>query len=229
MKKRTQKILASIIKSHVKSAQPVSSAFLAKKFDVSSATMRNEMADLEKEGYIYQPHTSAGRVPTEQAYAFYIENFLQDKELSTKIKKDILKEVKKAEDKIGKIKKMARQIADISNETVLVAFAPNSIYYTGLSNLFSKPEFANPEIICGLSEIIDHLDEVMHEIFNKIENLEILIGKENPFGNDCSSILAPYSLSKKEKGILGILGPMRMDYNSNVSLLKKAREVISKF
>ena len=231
MKPRTQKILTSIIKEYTRSAQPVSSAFLAEKFKVSSATMRNEMADLEKEGYIYQPHTSAGRVPTEKGYLFYIENFLQEKKFSNNTEKEVLKKLNKiSDDHLVKIKELAKSLADISGETVLVGFTPNNVYYTGLSNLFSKPEFSRQEIVCNVSQIIDHLDEVMHKLFNQVgEEIEILVGRKNPFGTDCSTIFIPYKLSKKEKGLLGILGPMRMDYNSNMSLLKYAREVISKF
>jgi len=188
------------------------------------------MADLEKDSYIYQPHTSSGRVPTEKGYVFYIENFLKDKKISTDLEKEALKNTKKIEkDKVLKIKELAKYLADKSGETVLVGFSQNHVYHTGLSNLFSKPEFRNHEIVCDISQVIDHLDEAMYDLFDRIDvEVKILIGEKNPFGSACSIILTSYQLSKKEKGLLCILGPMRMDYNSNMSLLKCVGELINK-
>ena len=74
MTDRQAKILASIIEQYAEVASPVGSVMLAKLFDVSSATIRNEMAELETNGFIAQPHTSAGRVPTDRGYRFYVNN-----------------------------------------------------------------------------------------------------------------------------------------------------------
>jgi len=76
---RQQKILELIVKNYVKNSKPVSSKLLTqKKLELSSATLRNEMMELEQAGYLSQPHTSAGRMPTEKAYRFFI-NFLEKK------------------------------------------------------------------------------------------------------------------------------------------------------
>ncbi|MBU4256930.1 DeoR family transcriptional regulator [Patescibacteria group bacterium] len=74
MEKRKQLILYTIIKEHIKTGAPVGSGVLVDKYklDISPATVRNEMAELENEGLITQPHTSAGRVPTEKAYSLFI-------------------------------------------------------------------------------------------------------------------------------------------------------------
>lgn len=81
MTDRTKLILNTIIKEHIKTGAPVGSSVLVEKYqlDVSPATVRNEMAELESEGYIAQPYTSAGRVPTEQAFNLYIENLSEKK------------------------------------------------------------------------------------------------------------------------------------------------------
>ena len=80
---RQELILKTIIKEHVRTGAPVGSSFLVDKYklDISAATVRNEMADLEEDGYIIQPHTSAGRVPTEKAYELYLET-IEPKKLS---------------------------------------------------------------------------------------------------------------------------------------------------
>lgn len=80
--KRQEKILNALIEEYTKTAEPVSSKFLAKKkdFNVCPATIRNEMQELADRGYIQQPHTSAGRVPTEKAYRYFLDKIFPDRE-----------------------------------------------------------------------------------------------------------------------------------------------------
>ena len=83
---RQQKILELIVKNYVKNSKPVSSKLLTqKKLELSSATLRNEMMELEKTGYLNQPHTSAGRVPTEKAYRFFISLSEKKTEVPAKV------------------------------------------------------------------------------------------------------------------------------------------------
>src|SRR5919204_4914893 len=77
MDPRHREVLIALIRQYIDSAEPVGSRVLAKRYfkNLSPATIRNAMADLEDMGYLAQPHTSAGRVPTDQAYRFYVESF----------------------------------------------------------------------------------------------------------------------------------------------------------
>jgi len=86
MQERTQKLLKEIIELYIKTAKPVGSKCLAdsKNFEVSPATIRNEMMELEKAGFIVQPHTSAGRVPTALGYRYYLDNLLDVKSVNDK-------------------------------------------------------------------------------------------------------------------------------------------------
>src|SRR5579871_674441 len=74
MTERQQHILSAIVEQYAEVASPVGSTLLAKLFNVSSATIRAEMAELERLGFITQPHTSAGRIPTDKGYRFYVNN-----------------------------------------------------------------------------------------------------------------------------------------------------------
>ena len=78
---RKVKILKAVIKNYLETGEPVGSRTISKFTDMklSSATIRNEMADLEELGYIVQPHTSAGRIPTDKGYRFYVDNILKDR------------------------------------------------------------------------------------------------------------------------------------------------------
>ncbi len=227
MRDRKELILNTIIEEHIKTGAPVGSGVLAQKYklNVSSATVRNEMSALENEGYIVQPHTSAGRVPTEEAYKFYIEDLDEKKLNDSDIK--ILNKALKKQDEIS-FKDTAKSLAKISGNAVFWAFYRHNSYYTGISNLLVQPEFSQINLIYSISSIIDRVDEVIDNIFNKISYTpQILIGSKNPFGNFCGSVLAKYKLNDND-GLFGILGPMRMDYGKNLALVKYVNNKISK-
>src|SRR3954463_999363 len=84
MTERQQQILSAIVEQYAEVASPVGSSLLAKVFDVSSATVRAEMAELERGGYISQPHTSAGRVPTDKGYRYYVNELVNTEGAKTK-------------------------------------------------------------------------------------------------------------------------------------------------
>lgn len=218
---RKQFILKTLVDEYIMSAQPVSSGSLVSKYnlDISPATVRNEMMELEDEGYIYQPHTSAGRVPTEQAYRLFLPS-LNDKK-NKSLKETELKILEKSFNiNENSFRQTAKVIAELANSAVFWAFHKNDLYYTGLSNLFSQPEFKHAAAVCDVSGIIDRLEEIIDEIFEDLEEGEqILIGEDNPFGNFLSTILVKYK-HNNSNGLLGILGPMRMDYERNLALVK---------
>ncbi|MCH5299721.1 MAG: heat-inducible transcription repressor HrcA [Ruminococcus sp.] len=88
---RKQKVLAAIVENYIETGEPVGSKTLLDQMDisVSSATIRNEMADLTNSGYLLQPHTSAGRIPSQMGYRFYIDNFLKPQSLNERIREYI--------------------------------------------------------------------------------------------------------------------------------------------
>ncbi|MBI5254199.1 hypothetical protein HY932_00210 [Candidatus Falkowbacteria bacterium] len=226
---RQKKLLKKIIEAFVKSAEPLSSGFLVDKIEekISPATVRNELVALENEGFIFQPHTSAGRVPTEKAYQFYIENYLDKERELGKKELAALEEIKKQEvdDKI-KVKNFAKAIANFAKQGVMVTFTECDNYYTGLANIFSQPEFFDKELVVNLSSVIEHLDKRLQDLGKKnFDEPEILIGHENPLGCDCTLIVFKYQLGKF-KGIIGLLGPTRMDYQKNYALVKESVKLL---
>lgn len=228
MEERSKNLLCQIIREYVKNALPVGSKMLEAKsrLGVSSATIRNEMAALEHEGYITQPHTSAGRVPTQKGYQFFLEQ-CQPGKVSDKEAKEIsqlLKQSSAGQLEI-KIKELAKKLAQFSQGAVVIGFSEDDFYYTGLSNLFAQPEFQDPEVIYDLGLVIDHLDQAMNQIFAEIKEIKVLIGSQNPFGQQCGVVLSAWQISN-QTGIMGILGPMRMDYEKNLGLLNFIRENI---
>lgn len=222
-------LLKIIIEEYVETATPVGSGVVVEKYlpDLSSATVRNYMAELEDQGLIFQPHTSAGRIPTIAGYKRYLEfSDNQSGAVSAKAKKLIADAVKSATDQREAIKALAKALAEISGQAILVGFGPQDVYYTGISNLFRQPEFIEQGLIYSMSEVIDHLDEVMVKVFHDVgDDVQILIGEENPFGQMASTVMARCLMAKND-GLIGILGPVRMDYPESISLLSYVKEYL---
>lgn len=224
---RQQKLLKLIITEFVKTAQPVGSKLISGKrgFDLSSATIRNEMAVLEQAGFIAQPHTSSGRVPTALGYRYYIDNLLDKSELSEKDQQDFSKTLKEISDNTD-IKSVAKAIAEHATNAVFVLIDETSHYYTGLSYLFAQPEFERHQLVQQIGNVLDHLDGSLQYLRGVAKDeVSILVGPDNPFGDACSTLAISYSATD-HKGILGLLGPMRMDYQKNYSLLTHSRQLV---
>lgn len=219
---RKKFLLETIIKEYLKTATPVSSGVLVEKYklDISPATVRNEMMELENEDYIYQPHTSSGRIPTEAAYHLCLTDISESpkkkelKEAEIKLLEQLFKREESA------FRQTAKAIAELSSAAVFWAFHKNDLYYTGLSNLFSQPEFKQVNAVCDVSGVIDRLEEIIDDIFEDLgDGEQILIGSKNPFGNFLSTVLVKYK-HNNQNGVFGILGPMRMDYDHNLALVE---------
>lgn len=218
---RKQLILKTIIKEYIKTAQPVSSGGLVEKYklDISPATVRNEMMELEESSYILQPHTSAGRVPTALAYKLFVEGLLDNKKRKLNDKEQRLLDTALKDDDSSR-RQVAKIIAEISSGAVFWAFHKNDLYYTGISNLFSQAEFRQVNLVCDVSVIIDRLEEIIDDVFDSLDSgHQVLIGEDNPFGAFLSTVILKYKKDNKT-GIFGILGPMRMDYEKNLALVE---------
>jgi len=232
MNERQKNLLKTIVSNYIKTAEPVSSKSIAESglFDLSPATIRNEMVELEDQGYIYHPHTSAGRIPSEKGYQFYIENFLGEPKLSKK-EQEMLDLTSKKFDEFqpSLVKEMAKSIVEFSDNAVFIAFSDRDFYYTGLSNLFSQPEFTQHQLVYHLTKVVEHLDQVIEKIFQSCDDeVRIMIGRDNPFAKDCSSVMTRYQ-NEQGNGVIGILGPLRMDYQNNLSLVKYTQKLINNF
>lgn len=119
LNERKQKILEAIIQNYMETGEPVGSRTVSKYADMnlSSATIRNEMSDLEEMGYILQPHTSAGRIPSDKAYRLYVDTMLKNKNAEVEEMKGLL--VEKA-DKIDLLlKQVAKLLADNTNLSLI--------------------------------------------------------------------------------------------------------------
>lgn len=221
---RKSALLSQIIEEFVACAEPIGSRMIVDKYewDVSPATVRSEMSELEEEGYTTHPHTSAGRMPTEKGYQWYVSTLDTSSIRVPARLNQRLEETASGTSGQEKIKKLAREIAEIATNAVVVGFGKNDSYYTGLSYLFSQPEFKDINLVRTFSEILDQLDDALTKVVeNAGEETVVAIGKRNPFGSECSFVSGKLGVGGC---VFGILGPLRMDYKRNIGLINWMRE-----
>ena len=168
---RQQKILELIVREYVDKSKPVSSKILARKLGLSSATLRNEMMELKKTGYLNQPHASAGRIPSEKGYRFFINSLKNSR-------------------------------AEIS---------------TGENGQSSEDVF----------------ERQFNYLFKQVgeEETKVFIGKEIPLvrTKKYTLIITGYKAPNKKHKIVGLLGPTRMRYDYNISLINKLKELMQDY
>lgn len=223
MNTRQEQLLKYVIDAHVSTGEPVGSTRLVEgyRLDVSPATVRHDLLALEEEGYLTHPHTSAGRVPTAAGYRYYV-NHLQSLPVLSREEHASLERARSRNEE-ARLKELARILALLTNETVIVAIRHGSLYYTGIKNLFAKPEFsATPQVI-ALSELLDDMDECFNRLWDDItDEITTHIGTEGAFGTECSTI----SIRISPDTAYVLLGPLRMRYDHNMALLKGIQELL---
>jgi len=222
---RQNDVLKLIIISHINSAAPVGSAFISRKLDLSSATIRNVMGELEEMGYLGKPHTSAGRVPTSSGYRYYVNNLLEFDALADRYKRYIDRE--SCTDRTDCIEAMLGRISHILSVMTkyagIACMSNLKFYIEGTSNMIDIPEFSDPVRIRALLKLFDEKTELMRLLNEDLttEGVKIHIGDEerNEALTDLSFITSNYKVRDDKKGSLGVLGPMRMNYAGLIPLV----------
>ena len=331
LQERKARVLYAVIHEYIKTGKPVGSNVLDKQynFNLSPATLRNLMAELEKEGFLTHPHTSAGRIPTDEGYKAYVNSLVELQRLAVeeeeKIKKEyekktkeietllaqtskilsglsnytgfitspkantneirnielvpvsktqvlvvlltktgivkhkminltidsddlnelkkflnsklrglsledasvrILTEVEKYQNKQKSVINLARQISNVINSI------HDDIYVDGASNVLSVPDFNDFESaksLIKLNEDKDRLIELIGKDFNK-SKIEVKIGGQDLSElKDLSVITTSYSYGDKIVGVLGIIGPKRMDYDKMMALVNSVSNIVNGF
>ena len=230
LSERQQKILAAIIEQYAEVAVPVGSSLLAKAFDVSSATVRAEMADLERMGFINQPHTSAGRVPTDKGYRYYVNHLvdIESRDMSKELRQTTgsSRALERRIEGGGAPERTIRNAVDTLVElthNLGLATIGNQLYMSGLSNLFGQPEFINGQQVKEVARLLDNLEPWLRETAPN-EPLSVYIGAENTIGSaaGCSLIISRFRSPYSDNSYIGVLGPTRQSYRGVMGLVQHA-------
>ncbi|MBR5408421.1 transcriptional regulator [Candidatus Saccharibacteria bacterium] len=250
--KRQQEILFAIIEQYAEIATPVGSVTLAKLFNVSSATIRSEMAKLEEAGYIAQPHTSAGRIPTDAGYRLYvnsltaeIDNHLDGKTSAPVITlasgrreenpsrllsdKNFDRSTHALELRVSSqtradyaIRGAVDSLVELTGNLGLATIG-DQLYLSGISKLFTQPEFTDNTKVQSVAKLLDNLEPWLREAAPG-EPLNIFIGQENPIGktSGVSLIISKFRSPFSDTSYIGVLGPTRQNYGRVMSLVRHA-------
>lgn len=199
-----------LVGEYINLAKPISSQLLEKKHDfgVCPATLRNEMQELTERGFLCQPHTSAGRVPTDKGYRFFVDRLMEKElaEFELKCRKEI--------------KEITRFLAEESSNLALSYWPEEEIVWKeGWNQIFQEPEFSEAGFAAEFGRMINDFEENIESIFSP--DIRVYIGGETPFSRakDFSIITT---------SVFAILGPKRMDYDKNINLLKSATKWLKK-
>lgn len=236
---RQTQILVAIIEQYAEVASPVGSVTLAKLFGVSSATIRAEMSKLEDIGLIMQPHTSAGRIPTDKGYRFYVNRLTAQSEneqilLNANNSKDSLRGFRAISSRVAAqndradhaIRSAVDSLVELTGNLGLATIG-DQLYMNGIYNLFSQPEFESGEAVQSVAQLLDNLEPWLREVAPN-EPLNVYIGSENPIGKSsgASLIISKFESPFSENSYIGVLGPTRQNYGKVVRLVQKTGEFL---
>lgn len=235
MDSRQQQILSAVVEEYTATALPVGSDIIAEKYvEASPATIRAEMAELENEEYLFQPHTSAGRIPTDKGFRFYVDKLMGEKPLPLKEQKRLQLELLEVKAQYNRMARTAAKLLSSFTKTFAAVGIPEeeARSESGIKEFFSNPEFTEVDQVAQAAEILDYLDEWIDKIItqNLDENIKIYIGSENPVSklHDYSMIISKCSLADGRQGYIAIVGSKRMEYNRNVSLIECVKRLLNR-
>lgn len=232
LSERQREILFAIIEEYAEMASPVGSVTLAKLFDVSSATIRAEMSKLEDMGLIAQPHTSAGRIPTDAGYRLYVNSLTEesDREIDEQ-NFNLLPErgfhalevrVSSQSRADATIRAAVDSLVELTGNLGLATIG-DQLYLAGISRLFMQPEFSDNSRVRAVAKLLDDLQPWLREAAPG-EPLNIFIGQENPIGKSSgvSLIISKFRSPFSDNSYIGVLGPTRQNYSRVMSLVRRA-------
>jgi heat-inducible transcriptional repressor len=220
MTPRQEQILGAIVELYASSAEPVGSGALCEQFGTSSATVRAEMAELERQGYIMQPHISAGRVPTDKGYRAYVNSLAPESARDTRQQAALAKRVQSAGEAERAIKNAVESLAHVTHNLGLATIAGN-LYLSGMASLFQQPEFAGGQQAYEVARLLDSLEEWLAEAAPN-EPISVYIGRENPIGRTSGAtlIISRFESPWSTRSYIGVLGPTRQQYGSVIGLVE---------
>ncbi|SRR6266568_7965185 len=228
MTERQKQILCAIIEQYAEVAVPVGSVTLAKLFGVSSATIRAEMVELEHLDYIAQPHTSAGRIPTDKGYRFYVNRLGESADVPAEHRGERALSARVQDGGMPErtIRNAVDTLVELTHNLGLATIG-NQLYISGLSNLFGQPEFMNGNQVQQVARLLDNLEPWLREAAPN-EALSVYIGRENPVGRaaGCTLIISKFHSPYSDRSYIGMLGPTRQSYRDVMQLVRHAGQAL---
>lgn len=230
LKDRQKSILQAVIQEHIRTAKPVASRELLDgfRFGLSPATIRNEMFALDRLGYLEQPYTSAGRIPTDRGYRFFVDNLIAEANLEA-AEQRLLNRIFEMEDEDEFVHGLGKAASQLSRTFSAVGIFGEDIFYeTGFLEFLTEPEFQGVENIRAFGRLADMLDEKIRDIAEEFNDLEgkIFIGEENPLkeARSCAMVLSSWHHPRGFSGFLTLLAPKRTNYSRHKAFIRSVKK-----
>jgi heat-inducible transcriptional repressor len=217
-KKRQGDVLTAVVECYVETAEPVGSRCVARRLGLSSATIRNVMADLEDMGLITHPHTSAGRMPTDRGYRYYIDSLMHVRSVSGQIARSVQEEyaetMRSLEDLMERTSHLMAGLTNCVGLTLMSEY--DKLYLDGTSHIVEQPEFHDFKKLYSILKCLDEKSDLLEVLRHDYKDgkLSIHIGRESGSQNlnDCSIVTRGYRRKGRVSGRVGVVGPKRMVY-----------------
>jgi len=231
---RQIQIIKAIVDEYISSAEPVSSELLEKKHSlhVSPATIRNEMAFLTKEGFLKQPHTSAGRIPTSMALRFYVDHLMQEKNLSLADEVSSKEQVWDARHDFDHLmRQTSLALANKTKSLSVIATDKGDIYYAGTANILDMPEFFDIDVTRTVLSLLDEerLQQLFFERAYGEDPIHIIFGSDLgwSFFEPVGMAFTYFDAGQHGKGSLAVIGPCRLNFSYIVPTLRYFSSMIN--
>jgi len=231
---RQKALLKAIIEEYIETAEPIGSEVIERKYDlgVSPATIRIEMVRLTKEGFLRQPHTSAGRTPTSMGLRLYVSELMKERTLpvtaEVSIKEQLMSNRYKQE---RLLKEAVKALAKQCDMLGLAVEDDGQIYYAGAANILDWPEFYDIDVtrfVLGLFDEFPRLQDIIGRAQGS-DPVHILFGEDMEFENlrPTSLVFTRYNATTDEGGVLGVIGPARMNFALVLPYVKYVRNLVT--
>ena len=232
---RTERILDALVREYTKTAHPVGSLELLRhaRLDVSPATIRSELSELCERGFLEQPHTSAGRVPTDKGYRFFVDHLSEsdDDELDSS-EAALLSHIFEIRQEDEFMREFVHVLSEISGTFAAVALRDKDFMFeTGFSEVADEPEFEDPARAREFGELVDRLGSGIREFFDRFarEEEQIFIGEENPLGfPSYSMVVSQWRHPRGFEGFFTLVGPKRTDYAKHKAVVRRVKKIEKK-
>jgi len=229
---RQIQILKTLIEEYMETALPVGSETLDKKYSlgVSPATIRNEMVKLTHLGYLKQPHTSAGRVPSPMGIRYYVENLVKTKELSVAEEVAVKQKVWDYRHELNKLLRESTQVlADKTKSLSVVSTAEGELYYSGAAYILKSPEFYDIELAGRLFTMIEEYAYWKKMFFAEDdgEEFKIVMGDEMGESFDvCGMIYNRFLIPGHGLTTISVIGSNRLNYSYIIPFIRYISKLI---
>ncbi|MCL4360257.1 hypothetical protein M1555_03335 [Patescibacteria group bacterium] len=231
---RQIQILRAIIEEYIATAEAVGSETLDKKYNlgVSPATIRNEMVRLTKNGFLKQPHASAGRAPTPIALKYYVENLMKPKDLSVADEVAVKEKIWDYRQEVDKLLREAtKTLAEKTKTLAITATKDGDLYYAGAANILDMPEFYDYQLTHQLLATLDQFD-FWWTLLSRHENpFDTLLGEdivERGLLSQCGVVYYKFT-APHVSGVIGAVGPSRINFQYVIPVVNYIGGLVGEF